>query len=163
MFRDSHDRSTNLDRLSCQRVDRPCRPDLELVQDHVPEALVVDDSDVDVRSKLLAGNPGVHWLVAIVVVSCSFELFTKVINCSIVFGKPEINRLWASWDQGAGVLRSYWKGVASCARPCIAPAFPAILSTNIPIVIRLGNAWGFIITSGCIPLSVNGMSTAGHF
>lgn len=54
-------------------------------------------------------------------------------------------------------------GVASCARPCIAPAFPAMLSTNMPIVIRLGKACGLIITSGCIPLSLNGISMAGHF
>ena len=88
----SCNQSTNLNRLSGQRVDRPCRPDLELVQDHVSEALVVDNSDVDVRSKLLAGDPGVHWLVTIVVVSCSFELFTKVINRSVVFGEPKTKR-----------------------------------------------------------------------
>ena len=54
-------------------------------------------------------------------------------------------------------------GVASCARPCMAPDLPAMLSTSIPIVIRLGNACGLMITSGWIPLSLNGMSTAGHF
>lgn len=58
---------------------------------------------------------------------------------------------------------TYLNGVASWARPCIAPALPAILSTNMPIVIRLGNAWGLMMTSGCMPLSVKGISTAGHF
>ena len=58
---------------------------------------------------------------------------------------------------------AHWNGVASCARPCIAPALPAILSTNIPIVMRLGKACGLMITSGCIPLSEKGMSMAGHF
>ena len=32
----------------------------------------------------------------------------------------------------------------------------------IPIVILEGNAWGFIRTSGVIPLSVNGISIYGH-
>lgn len=58
---------------------------------------------------------------------------------------------------------TYLNGVASWARPCIAPALPAILSTNMPIVIRLGNAWGLMMMSGCMPLSVKGISTAGQF
>ena len=70
------------------------------------------------------------------------------------------NHALGLWFAGMG---TYWKGVASCARPCIAPAFPAMLSTNMPIVMRDGNACGLMMTSGCIPLSVNGMSTAGHF
>ena len=45
----------------------------------------------------------------------------------------------------------------------MAPDLPAMLSTSIPIVIRLGNACGLMITSGWIPLSLNGMSMAGHF
>ena len=81
---------TNLYGLSGQRVDWPCCPDLELVQDHVSETLIVNDSDVNVRSELLAGNPRVHWLVAIVVVSCGLELFTEVINCGVVFSEPDI-------------------------------------------------------------------------
>lgn len=58
---------------------------------------------------------------------------------------------------------TYVKGVASWARPCMAPAFPAMLSTNMPMVMRLGKACGLMMTSGCIPLSLNGMSIAGHF
>jgi len=59
----------------------------------VSETLVVDDSDVNVRSKLLPGDPGVHWLVTIVVVSCSLELFAKVINRGVVFSEPKIKLL----------------------------------------------------------------------
>lgn len=56
------------------------------------ETLVVDDTDVDVRSKLLTGDPGVHWLVAIVVIPCGLELFTKVIDRSIVFSESVTER-----------------------------------------------------------------------
>ena len=87
------DWNTYLDGLSGQWVDRPCRPDLELVQDHMSETLVVDNSDVNVRGELLASDPGVHWLVAIVVVPRGLELFTKVINRGIVFAEPETKRL----------------------------------------------------------------------
>jgi len=59
----------------------------------VPETLIVNDSDVYVRSELLAGDPRVHWLVAIVVVSCGLELFTEVINRGVVFGEPEIKQV----------------------------------------------------------------------
>lgn len=64
------------------------------------------------------------------------------------------------WLNGESTHRN---GVASCAIPCMAPALPARLSTNMPIVIRDGKACGLMITSGCMPDSVNGMSTAGHF
>jgi|688.fasta_scaffold1177704_1 hypothetical protein len=37
-----------------------------------------------------------------------------------------------------------------------------MLSINIPIVILLGNALGFMIMSGVIPLYVNGISILGH-
>lgn len=63
---------------------------MEFVQNHVSEALIIDDSNVDVCSELLASDPGVHWLVAIVIVSCGLKLFTKVINCGVVFGESEI-------------------------------------------------------------------------
>ena len=56
------------------------------------ETLVVDNSNVDVCSELLAGDPGVHWLVAVVVVSCSLELFAKVIDRGVILGEPETER-----------------------------------------------------------------------
>jgi len=46
--------------------------------------------------------------------------------------------------------------------PFRAPPFPASDSINILIVILDGKACGFIIISGVIPVSVNGMSTYGH-
>ena len=57
-----------LHRLSCDRIDRTCRPHLELVQHHVTEALIVYDTDVDVSSEFLTGDARVQRLVAIVVV-----------------------------------------------------------------------------------------------
>ena len=46
--------------------------------------------------------------------------------------------------------------------PVIELYFPARDSINIPIVILEGKAWGFIIISGVIPLSVNGIFIVGH-
>lgn len=40
--------------------------------------------------------------------------------------------------------------------------FPAIFSISIPIVILDGKAFGFMITSGTIPVSVKGISTYGQ-
>lgn len=40
--------------------------------------------------------------------------------------------------------------------------FAAMLYINIPIVILLGKALGFIITSGVIPVSVKGISILGQ-
>ncbi len=37
-----------------------------------------------------------------------------------------------------------------------------MLSISIAIVILEGNAWGLIITSGVMPVSVKGISTVGH-
>ena len=67
-----------------------------------------------------------------------------------------LNKVWSqslSWNE---------KGVESWKRPCKAPLLPAILSISIPIVIRLGKAWGLMITSGDIPLSLNGISVLGQ-
>ena len=40
-------------------------------------------------------------------------------------------------------------------------ALPAMLSISIPMVMRDGKACGLMITSGVMPLSVNGMSCCG--
>ena len=39
---------------------------------------------------------------------------------------------------------------------------PLDLSTSMPIVMRDGNAWGLMMMSGVMPLSVNGISCAGY-
>ena len=64
-----------------------------------------------------------------------------------------------------GLLRcsSKLNGVESCAIAWRAPALPASDSTNMPIVIREGKAWGLMMTSGWIPDSENGISFEGHF
>lgn len=129
--------SAHLDRLSCDGIDRSSCSDLELVQHHVAQTLVVDNADVDVCSELLTCDAGVHWFVAIVVVARRNELLAEVVNCSIFLREPA---QCVRHSLHSDMMCTHWKGVASCARPCIAPAFPAILSTNMPMVIRLGNA-----------------------
>ena len=59
-----------LDGLPREGVDGTGRADLELVVDHVSEALVVHDAEIDVGAQLAAGDARVHGLVAHVVVAC---------------------------------------------------------------------------------------------
>lgn len=77
-----------LDRLARERIDRAGRPDLELVVDHVPQPLVVDEAEVDVGRKLLAGDARVHGLVAVVVVAGGNELLAKVLDRRVVVREP---------------------------------------------------------------------------
>ena len=53
------------------------------------------------------------------------------------------------------------KAVQSPKPPYKQHALPINVSTNCPIVIRDGNAWGLIIISGFKPSSVNGISSSG--
>lgn len=76
-----------LDRLSGHRINGTCRPDLELVQNHVSQTLVVDHSDVDVRGKFLPGNTGVHWFVPVVIVTSGKQLLSKVVNSGVLLGE----------------------------------------------------------------------------
>lgn len=76
-----------LDGLACYRVHSPRRSHLELIEDHVSKALVVDDADVDVGSKLLPRYARIHGLVAIIIVSCGEELLAKVIHRRIFFSE----------------------------------------------------------------------------
>lgn len=125
------------------------------------QTLVVDETNVDVGLELLAGDTRVHWLVAVVVVSGSLELLAEVVDWTI--GIRESGHQLCTRIHGRECDIAYLKGVASWARPCRAPAFPAILSTNIPIVIRDGKACGLMMTSGCMPVSEKGMSIIGNF
>lgn len=130
----------------------------------MPESLIVDDANVDVGCELLPCDAGVHRLVSIVIVPCSQELFAEVVDGPVFLREPRtLHFMKHHRDRCLEEGGTYSKGVASWASPCMAPALPAILSTNIPMVIRLGNACGLMMMSGCIPLSENGMSTAGHF
>lgn len=45
-----------------------------------------------------------------------------------------------------------WKGVASTQLPVRAPAFEAMDSMSMPIVIREGKAWGLMMRSGRMPV-----------
>ena len=77
-----------LDGLARHRVDGTRCAHLELVEDHVSQALVVDDADVDVRRELLAGDPRVHRLVAVVVVAGGEELLAKIVDSRVFFREP---------------------------------------------------------------------------
>lgn len=59
----------HLDGLTSERIDRPSRPDLELVVDHMSQPLVINQAKIDISLKLLAGDPRIHRLVPVVVVS----------------------------------------------------------------------------------------------
>ena len=61
------------------------------------------------------------------------------------------------------MVKQTWKGVASWKFPCKAPAFPAMLSISMPMVMRDGKACGLMMRSGRIPVrSQYGMSTSGQ-
>jgi hypothetical protein len=79
----------------------------------------------------------VQGLATIVVIAGSLELLSKVIDRNLVTRFMKC------------------KGAASWKYPCRAPLFPAMLSTIMPVAIRLGNACGLIVISGDIPDSLN--------
>jgi hypothetical protein len=62
---------------------------LELVQNHVPQTLVVHDTKVDVGGKLLARDAGVHRLITVVVVAGREKLLAEVVHCGVLFREPE--------------------------------------------------------------------------
>jgi hypothetical protein len=62
---------------------------LELVQNHVPETLVIDNTEIDVGGKLLAGDARIHGLVAVIVVASCKELFPEIVNRCVFFRKSE--------------------------------------------------------------------------
>ncbi len=74
-----------LDGLSRKRIHGPGRSHLELVQHHVSQPLVVDHTQVDVRSELLPCDARVHGLVPVVVVPRREQLFAKVIYRRVFF------------------------------------------------------------------------------
>jgi hypothetical protein len=88
---------TTFDGLAGERRDGTGGTDLELVVDHVTETLVVDDSDVYVGAEFLAGDAGVHGLVAVVVVAGALELVAEVLRGCLAFLVLEL--------EGRGVLR----------------------------------------------------------
>lgn len=105
----------------------------------MPQTLVIDKTKVDVRMEFFTSDTRVHGLVTVVIVTSSSELLAKVVNRSVLVREPDIPSALLQYEREKG-LETYLKGVASWARPCKAPALPAILSTNIPIVIREGKA-----------------------
>jgi hypothetical protein len=72
-------RTPYLNRLSCQWVNGASGPYLKLVKYHVPQPLIIDQTEVDVGSKLLTCYPRIHRLIAIVVIPSSSELLAEVI------------------------------------------------------------------------------------
>ena len=63
------EKTTNLHRLSSNRIHWASSSDLELVEHHVPESLVVHNAKIDVCRELLPGDSRIHRFVAVVVVS----------------------------------------------------------------------------------------------
>lgn len=90
---------THLDRLTSKGIDGACRSYLKLVENHVTEALVIHNADVDVRCKFLASDARVHGLVAIIVVSCCDELFTKIIDRPVLFREPRSSQMSVRWGR----------------------------------------------------------------
>mmetsp|Transcript_7063 Transcript_7063/g.29142 ORF Transcript_7063/g.29142 Transcript_7063/m.29142 type:complete len:279 (+) Transcript_7063:535-1371(+) len=81
----------------------------------------------------------------------AYPCFRKTSPCSSIGGEK------------ASPSRALWNGDASTNRPSIAPALLAIDSTNMPMVMRLGNACGLMRMSGRTPVrSQYGRSSSGH-
>ena len=78
-------RTPYLDGLARNWINGTRGPYLEFVQYHMSKTLVVHDTEVNVRRELLACDSGIHWLVAIVVVSCGEKLLAEVVNGSVFF------------------------------------------------------------------------------
>lgn len=74
--------------LSRHRINRPCRSDLEFVVHHVSETLIVDNAEVDIRSKFLTCDTRIHRFVAPVVVTSGYKLFTEMVNGGVLFVEP---------------------------------------------------------------------------
>lgn len=80
--------TTYLDRLACHRIHRTSCSYLEFIQHHVSQSLVVNHAKVDVSRELLSCDAGVHWLVAVVVVTSCHKLVAEVVNRSVLFSEP---------------------------------------------------------------------------
>lgn len=83
------DKRTNFDGLSSNLVDRTSRPHLPFITNHMPQPLIVNHPDINICFELLSSNPRVHWLIPMIVISSSSQLFTKVIRRSVVFREIE--------------------------------------------------------------------------
>eukprot|EP00160_Parvularia_atlantis_P019732 Unigene7868_Nuclearia_a/m.24167 Unigene7868_Nuclearia_a/g.24167 ORF Unigene7868_Nuclearia_a/g.24167 Unigene7868_Nuclearia_a/m.24167 type:complete len:339 (-) Unigene7868_Nuclearia_a:1067-2083(-) len=94
-----------LDGLLRQVVHGAGRADLELVRDHVPQALVVHHAQVDVGVKLGARDAAVHGLVAVVVVPRRAQLLTKVVDRAVLLIELERRRILAQRVQRPGLAR----------------------------------------------------------
>lgn len=70
-FLEAHSCRSYLYRLLGDLINGTRRSDLEFVQHHVSQTLVEDDPEIDVGSELFTGNPRVHWLIPVIVVSRS--------------------------------------------------------------------------------------------
>jgi len=114
-----------LDWLLREVVHWPSSPDLELVRDHVTQALVVDQADEDVRTQGQARHTAVHGLVAVVVVTCLLELLTEKVDRSVLLRESNSQkkkkkkrgesqaRAKSQRKEGNQTAATYLKGVAS--------------------------------------------------
>lgn len=81
-------------------ISRSRSSHLELVRDHMTQALVVNHPDEDVCLKLQATDAGVEPFRSIEVVSCCFQHLAKVLQCRFFLREPE----------GCGVVRQAMEG-----------------------------------------------------
>ena len=76
---------SSFDRLVREYVIRTASSCLALIGDHVPQSLVVNDTNVDVDLHLLTINARVHGLVTKIVVTMLSQFFAEVVDCIIIY------------------------------------------------------------------------------
>jgi len=109
---------STFDGLARERVDGARRAHLELVVDHVTQALVVHDAQVDVGSELAARDAAVHGLVAVVVVARFAQLLAEVVGRRVLLGELERGRVLREAVQGARLARHGFDHLRDCHTCC---------------------------------------------
>ena len=80
---------SSFDRLPCQTVDGPRRTHLTFVTDHVPQPLVINVSNKNIRVDFQTRQTTVQRLVPVVVVPRFSQLFPKIIHRPLPFVKTK--------------------------------------------------------------------------
>ena len=55
----------------------------------MPQSLIVDDANIDVRRELLPGYSRVHRFVTIIIVPCGQKLLAEVVDGGVLFSESE--------------------------------------------------------------------------
>jgi len=129
----------------------------------VTKTLVVDNSKVNIDFHLAAVCATVHNFVSIIVIPMLSKLLAKIFHDIIIF----VVLKWLSFKDisiqsstlSCHTLNKHtyvWKKVV------ILSILKLVWCNALPIVILEGKAWGLMIISGVMPVSVNGISIEGH-